>query len=283
VVKTTGGSIGETLIRADAGLRIVLGPEATAGNRPSKGAPTTSPMSRRPTTRMGVVWLIRHTLLRYLSRASGETDTLEDGEFEILQRVSRGEIPLRVHARRSTDIHSALRIAAEFNGMRLRLVLDEATEAYRAVDALARNAVPVVLGPLHAGPRTRYERREGYRASIRNAAVLARAGVPLAFRTAGDPDPSSLRTGVGLLIAAGLDRTKALEALTLQAARILGVADRVGSLEPGKDADLVVYDGDPFSPTTRILGVMVDGRLHYRNFPDEAMTGQKPTDRKQSE
>jgi len=282
VVKTTGGSLEETLVRADAGLRIALGSEATAGNRPSKGTPTTSLMSRRPTTRMGVVWLLRDTFLRYRSRAAGETDAMGDADFEILQRVGRGEIPLRVHARRATDIHTALRLVTEFDDLDLRLVLDEATEAYEAVDALARHEVPVVLGPFYAEPRTRYERREGYRSTIENAAVLARAGIPLAFRTAGEADPSRLRTDAGLLIAAGLDRSEALEALTLHAARILGVADRVGSLEPGKDADLVVYDGDPFSPRTRILAVMVNGRLRYR-VPENENTNKKATDGKKSE
>jgi imidazolonepropionase-like amidohydrolase len=282
VVKTTGGSLGETLVRDDAGLRITLGSEAKSGNRPSKGAPTTNLMSRRPTTRMGVVWLLRDTFFRYRSRARGETDAMGDADFEILKRVSRGEIPLRVHARRATDIHTALRLVTEFDDLDLRLVLDEATEGSAAVDVLARNEVPVVLGPFYAEPRTRYERREGYLSTIDNAAVLARAGIPLAFRTAGEADPSRLRTDAGLLIAAGLDRSEALEALTLHAARILGVADRVGSLVPGKDADLVVFDGDPFSPKTRILAVMVNGSLRYQVPANENMNP-KATDGKKSE
>ena len=263
VVKTTGGALSRVLVKADAGLKAVMGGEPSLGNRATRGAPTTSMFARRPTTRMGVVWLFREALYRYKDRdKTGGQKTIDPymaPDMAVVERVASGEIPLRIHARMATDILTALRLAVEFGDLDLDLIVDEATEAYKVAPALARNRARVVLGPLYFAPRSSMERREGHAVAYDNAAVLHRAGVPFALKTAGDADPSTLRTGAGLLVRYGLEHAAALRALTLDAAKIIGVDTRLGSLEVGKDADLVVFDGDPLSPTTKVKAVMVGG------------------------
>lgn len=274
VVKTTGGPPESVELREAAGLRVSLGPEASSGNRAVRGMESSSMFVRRPTTRMGTVWLLRHAFSRYRAGGSDAAEPMPAEELLVLRAVARGKLPIRFHARNATDIYTALRLAAEFDDMRWDVVIDEATEGYRVADALAKRHARVVLGPLYAAPRTNMERREGYATRTTNAAILHRAGVGIAFRSGGESDPENFRTNVGRLVADGLPHAAAVRALTLEAARILGVAERVGSLEVGKDADLVVFSGDPLSPTTRVLGVMVDGRWEHV-FPGGVKNEQK--------
>jgi len=255
VVKTHGGPLSRTLVKPDAGLRAVMGYEPSMGNRATRGAPTTNMFARRPTTRMGVVWLFREAFYRYKDRDRGEIAP----DLAVVKQVAEGKIPLRVHARAATDILTALRLAAEFDDFDLNLVVEEGTEAYKVADALARSRASVVLGPFYFSPRTTMERREGYDFALDCAAVLHRAGIPFAFRTGGESDPSTFRTGAGMSVRNGLDPAAAIRALTVNGARILGVEDRLGTLEAGKDADLVVFDGDPLSPATAVKAVMVNG------------------------
>lgn len=260
VVKTTAGPLSAVMVKADAGLKAVMGAEPSMGNTRSRGAPSTNMFVRRPNTRMGVVWLFREAFHAFRDhQTSPESGRISAGHA-VLSRVASGEIPLRMHARKASDILTAIRLAVEFDTMNLNLVVDEATEAYKVIPAMTRSGVKVVLGPFYFHPRSGMERQEGSDLALDNAARLHRAGIQFALRSAGDADPSSLRTGAGLLVRYGLDPSAALQALTLNAARILGVDHRLGSLEAGKDADLVVWDGDPLSPATRVKAVMVGGR-----------------------
>jgi imidazolonepropionase-like amidohydrolase len=265
VVKTTGGLPESVEVSDAAGLRVELGPEASSGNRATRGMESSNLFVRRPTTRMGTVWLIRHAFIRFQNGGSALVKEMPADELLVYRAVAKGKLPIRFHARRATDIHTALRLAAEFDAMNMNwnVVIDEAVEGYKAADALAAARARVVLGPFYASPRTSGERREGYAARADNAATLHRAGVPIAFRSGDQDDPDAFRTDVGRLVAAGLPHAAAIRAFTLEAARTLGVADRIGSLEEGKHADLVVFSGDPLSPTTRVLGVMVNGRWEH--------------------
>ena len=172
-------------------------------------------------------------------------------DLEALQPVLKGQVPLAVQANRASDLLAAVRLAAEF---RLRLVLVGASEAWMVADQLAQARVPVVVKPL-----TNIPSFESLGATLENAARLARAGVTFAFASFDTQNARNLRQETGNAIANGLDRDAALAAVTLAPARLWGVADRVGSLEAGKDADVVIWSGDPFELSTGADLVFIKG------------------------
>jgi imidazolonepropionase-like amidohydrolase len=174
--------------------------------------------------------------------------------METLVRVLDGEIPLMITAQQVPEIMAALRLQREFG---FRLILDGAAEAYLVLDEIKQAGVPVILHPTMVRPRG-----ETVNATLETAARLHEAGIPFAFQSGFEsyvPKTRVVLFEAAMAVANGLPRTVALEALTIQAARILGIADRVGSLEPGKDADLVLFDGDPFEYTTHVCGVIIEG------------------------
>ena len=163
----------------------------------------------------------------------------------------RGEIPLAVQANRASDLLAAIRLAEEF---KLKLVLIGAAEGWTIADELARKKIPVVVKPL-----TNIPSFEALAASLENAARLQRAGVTLVLSSFDTHNARNLRQEAGNAISHGLDREAALRAVTLNAARTWGIADRVGSIEVGKEADLVVWSGDPFELTTAADHVFING------------------------
>ena len=173
-------------------------------------------------------------------------------DLEALQPVLKGEVPLAITAHRASDLLAAMRLADDF---KLRLILLGAAEGWMVADEIARRKVPVVVKPLQNLPNF-----DSLGASLENAARLAKAGVAVAFATFEVHNSRNLRQEAGNAIANGFDRNAALEAVTLAPARVWGVADRYGSLEPGKDADVVVWSGDPFELTTGPEHVFVRGQ-----------------------
>jgi imidazolonepropionase-like amidohydrolase len=176
--------------------------------------------------------------------------------MEALASVLRREIPLLVSADRSQDIITALRLAKEFN---IRIVLDGAAEAYLVIDQIKAAGVPVIVHPTmeRAGG-------ESENLSMEAAATLRRAGIPIALQSGYETYVPKVRVVLfeaGVAAANGLSFTDALSAITIDAARILGISNRVGSLETGKDADLALFDGDPFEYTTHVTGVIVNGKV----------------------
>lgn len=178
-----------------------------------------------------------------------------DLKKEALLSLLRREFPARAHVNRAQDILAALRLAEEFG---FDLVLDHVTEGYLVADAIARRGVPCVVGPLpfaRRGPELK-------NISLANPARLAAAGVRLAITTDSPTYPAGyLPVHAGMAVREGLPYEEALRAITISAATILGVADRVGSLEPGKDADLVGFTGDPLQATSRVGLVVVSGEI----------------------
>ena len=172
-------------------------------------------------------------------------------DLEALRPVIRGEIPLAVQANRASDMLAAIRVAEEFN---LKLVLLGAAEGWMVADELARKRIPVVVKPL-----TNIPSFDALAASLENAARLQRAGVTVALSTFETHNARNLRQEAGNAIAYGLDRAAALQAVTLNAARIWDIADRTGSLEAGKDADVVIWSGDPFEVATSAEHVFIRG------------------------
>jgi imidazolonepropionase-like amidohydrolase len=173
-------------------------------------------------------------------------------DLEALQPVVRGEIPLAIQAHRASDLLAAMRLADEF---KLKLVLLGAAEGWMIADELARRHVPVVVKPL-----TNIPSFEALAASLENAARLQRAGVNLVLSSFDTHNARNLRQEAGNAVSNGLDRDAALRAVTLAPARAWGIADRAGSLEVGKDADIVIWSGDPFELTTAAERVFIRGR-----------------------
>ncbi|MEL6616541.1 MAG: amidohydrolase family protein, partial [Bacteroidota bacterium] len=168
-----------------------------------------------------------------------------------------GQMPALITAHRATDIMAVLRLAREFPDM--DVVLSGASEAFLVLDDIKASGVPVVLHP------TMY-RAGGETESIAfdTAALLREAGIPFAIQSGYEayvPKTRVVLFEAAVASAYGLAREHALAAVTIDAARILGIDDRVGSIEPGKDADLVLFDGDPLETITHVCTVVVDGRV----------------------
>jgi imidazolonepropionase-like amidohydrolase len=197
----------------------------------------------------------------YLARLDAEQRKSEadrkpvdrDLKLEALGMVLRREIPWRQHCHRADDIATALRIAAEFG---YDLVIDHGTEAHLLADILAAKDIPVIIGPLFTS-RSKVELRNR---SLANPGKLAAAGVTIAITTDHPVVPINfLAHQAALSVKHGLDRDTALRALTINPARIVGVEDRLGSIEPGKDADLVIWSGDPLDVLSRVERALING------------------------
>jgi imidazolonepropionase-like amidohydrolase len=254
-LKCWGRTVEEMLLRAPAGMKSALGenPKRVYGER-----------KQTPSTRLGTAAVIRGALVdaaNYLARLDAEQRKSEadrkpvdrDLKLEALGMVLRREIPWRQHCHRSDDIATALRIAAEFG---YDLVIDHGTEAHLLADILAAKDIPVIIGPLFTS-RSKVELRSR---SLDNPGKLAAAGVTIAITTDHPVVPINfLAHQAALSVKHGLDRDTALRALTINPARIVGVADRLGSIEPGKDADLVIWSGDPLDVLSRVERALING------------------------
>lgn len=215
-----------------------------------------------PVTRMGVAALLRKTL--YEAKAySDELLDYENGdanrptpdfEKEALVAVVRGKQRCRIHAHRADDIVTACRVAKEFD---LDFVIEHATEGYKVKDYLAENQVRCVVGPTMLSP----VKLELWDIRLENAKELSEAGVVIALTEDTDYNTWKLPIHVGVLIREGLDYDVALRGLTIEAARILKLEDRLGSIEVGKDADMALFDGDPFSNMTKCVMTIIDGEI----------------------
>jgi imidazolonepropionase-like amidohydrolase len=258
-LKCWGRTVDEMVLRAPAGLKSALGenPKRVYGDQ-----------KKTPATRLGIAAVIRGAFVdaaNYLQKLDAEAAKPEserkpvdrDLKLEALGMVLRREIPWRQHCHRADDIATALRIAAEFG---YDLVIDHGTEAHLLADLLAARDVPVIIGPLFTS-RSKVELRNR---SLANPGKLAAAGVTIAITTDHPVVPINfLVHQASLSVKFGLDRETALRALTINPARILGVADRLGSLEPGKDGDVVVWSGDPLDVLSRVERAFQDGREIY--------------------
>jgi imidazolonepropionase-like amidohydrolase len=216
--------------------------------------------ARAPGTRSKAIAMLRAELLKardYADKLAGPEDKrpTRDLRLEVLARVIRRETPLLMTAHRAVDIQAALRVAREFD---IRVVLDGAAEAHLMVEAIKAAGVPVIVHPtmFRAGGETENLSQE-------TAAVLRKAGIPVALQSGFEgyvPKTRVVLFEAGVAAARGLTFDQALATVTIDAARLLGVDRRVGSIEAGKDADLALFDGDPFEYTTHVTGVFIDGR-----------------------
>jgi imidazolonepropionase-like amidohydrolase len=234
VIKTTGvGLPAGRVLKERAALKLALGenPKRSYG-----------PRQALPVTRMGIAALIREKLSaarEYMNKRGGEDAPEFDAELDALAHVLRNKIPLHIHAHRADDILTGLRLAEEFC---LPAVLVHATQGHTIASTLAAMGVPVLCGPL-LGDRCKAELAG---ATPRAAGILGVAGVKTAIITDHPETPAQyLPLTAGLAVREGMAWEDALRAITIVPAQILGIADRVGSLEIGKDADICLFAGDP--------------------------------------
>lgn len=256
VLKTAGPSPAERLVRNIVHLRATLGPEPASGNaKPYYG--DFGMRTRRPQNRMGVDAIFREELARVRDLASVPDADLGVRET-LFRRVLRRDLPLRIRARSYMDIKAALRLQDEFG---FTWVLEDGTDAYRYLDELKARGIPVIYGPVYR-PKGRADfNAENDRWLVQTPRLLAEKGILFAFQNDASSPLWELRDDVIFAVCSGLDPGAALTALTSSAAAILGVGDRLGTLAPGKDADILIFSGEPLDPHSRLIKVLIGGRL----------------------
>ena len=301
IVKTIGNTVDEAVVVPEAMIAVTLGPSAfgEGGRSPgtrakemallrqdliraqefvARGARTTggqgntaggtdpAAVPRQPGEQIGARGTTDTTTpvgrppdagaVQGAAPSGGGTETGRDLRREAMARVIRREIPLLITAHRAQDITSALRLAREF---KVRIVLDGVAEGYLVADEIKRAGVPVIVHP------TMYRAAgETENLSMENASILRKAGIPIALQSGFEnyvPKTRVVLFEAGVAAANGLSFEEALASVTIDAARLLGVATRVGSLEAGKDADLALFDGDPFEYATHVTAVIVNGQV----------------------
>lgn len=237
-IKTYGRCVDRMIIKHPVAVKIALGENTKA---------TYGAYNKTPGSRLGIAALLRDTLSkaqRYrqaVDAAAGDLSKLPpfDLRMESLLPVMRGEIPLKTHAHRADDICTALRIAREFG---VKLTLEHCTEGYLILDEVAASGWPVIVGPSMMA-RSKVELRNQ---TFENARILDEAGVKIAITTDAPVDPLKfLLLEAQILVRAGLREETAWRAMTANPAEIVGISDRVGSIAPGKDADLVFFTANP--------------------------------------
>lgn len=245
IAKTPYNTVEKALVDSATTVSFTLGP-------------TVSRYFDKPGTRAKGVSMLRQKFIDaqdYLEKRQSDDPPSKNLEMETLADILEGKLSAMITAHRSQDIMSALRLQDEFG---FNMILDGAAEAYLLIDEIKEAGVPVIIHPTMI--RTSGASKN---ASFTTAAKLAEEGIPFAFQSGFEgyvPKTRIILYEAAIAAAYGLDRETALEALTLKPAELLGISDRVGSLAEGKDADLVLFDGDPLEYTTHVTGVFVDGK-----------------------
>ena len=267
VIKTAEGPLEEMLLNAQASIATTLSSEARKSGKESPG------------TRGKMLQMLRSKLIAaqeyarqqspeakdatkdQKSKEDGESDELaaRDLTLEALAKVIEGKTPLMITAHRAQDITNALRLAEEFG---FKLWLDGAAESYLLMEEIKTAKVPVIIHPSMA-------RAVGDREnmSFETAAKLVEAGIPVAIQSGFEayvPKTRVVLFEAAIAAANGLTFEQALATITIEAAQILGVEDRVGSIKVGKDGDLALFDGDPFEYVTHCVGTIIDGNVVSR-------------------
>jgi imidazolonepropionase-like amidohydrolase len=250
-VKTWGVCVDDMVVKDPVAMKCAFGenPKRVYQTKGDSARMTTAAKLRE------MLFLARDYMER--KQAAGD-DPLKKPKFdmklEALIPVLKGELPLKAHAHRADDICTAIRIAKEFG---VKMTLEHCTEGHLIPDIVARSGFPVAVGPT----LTNASKIELVNKTFDTPGVLARAGCQVSIITDNPVIPQSyLPLCAGLAVKAGMDPFAALQAITINPARHLGIQDRVGSLEPGKDADLVLAEGDALVSDSRVRSVLVSGQ-----------------------
>ncbi|HET7207328.1 MAG TPA: amidohydrolase family protein [Terriglobales bacterium] len=273
VIQLDGDTVDQVVVKTPVALIINLGEESKQ---------TYGKKQKAPETRMGQMAMLRQALLKaqhyretqeaYAKKQAGKNSgngsagPAESGDgksnappgrdlkMEALVAAMEGQVPVVARAERVSDIEMALRLADEFH---LKLVLSGAASAWRLADELARRKIPVLIGPVLEEPN----RMESLDVRLDNAARLYQAGVPIAFQTLADNEVRDLPFQVEYAIGYGLPEDAALSAVTLNPTRFFGLENRLGSIDVGKDANLLVLDGMPFHVKTHVVTELIAGKV----------------------
>lgn len=251
-IKTVGKRVEKMVIRDGVAMKCAFGENPKRVYR-----------DKRDSSRMTTAALLREILFKareYMEKKEAAGEDLSkrpafDIKLEALIPVLKREMPLKAHAHATEDIFTALRIAREFD---LRITLEHVTEGHLIVDELAKENVPMAVGPTLTSA-SKFELRNK---SWTTPGLLAAAGCQVSIITDSPVIPQEyLPLCAGLAVQAGMDPFAALQGITINPAKHAGIADRVGSLEAGKDADLVITDGCPFEVSSKVKYVLIDGNM----------------------
>lgn len=251
-IKTHGRSIDRLVVKDPAAMKVAFGENPKVNY---------SDQNRSPVTRMAIAAMLRKELFlaqQYLrKKGKGMKPEEQDFRYESWIPVLMGKIPLKAHVHRADDILTAIRIAKEFH---LSMTLDHCSEGHLIVEEVKESGFPAIVGPDLAS-RNKIEVQN---MAFKTVGILNRAGIKTAITT---DHPVSLIQALpicaGLAVKAGLSEEEALKSITIYAAQICGVDDRVGSLKKGKDADIVIFDGNPLEVATRTMCTLIDGEIIY--------------------
>ena len=253
-IKLLGNRVDNMIIKDPVAMKCAFGenPKRCYGQSGGKA----------PMTRMGVAAVLRELLFKAKRYAQDKKDGKNpafDMKLEAMQPVIEGKIPLKCHAHRADDILTAIRIAKEFG---LNMTMDHCTDGAIIADELAKEGFPAFIGP-SLGSKTKIELN---RKSFTTPGILHKAGVAVSIITDAPVIPLQyLPMCAGMAASAGLDIEEAWRAITINPATALGIADRVGSLEAGKDADIVIWTADPLTTVgAESYITIIDGKIAYR-------------------
>ncbi|HRX43039.1 MAG TPA: amidohydrolase [Clostridia bacterium] len=246
-LKTYGNSIEEMLLKEPVAMKMAF------GENPKR---VYNGQKKSPSTRMATAAILRQALMEaraYKERPEEEKDKI-DFKKEALAQVFDGLL-VKIHAHREDDILTAIRIGKEFG---LNFTIEHCTEGYIIKDILKKEGIPAIVGPLLSF-RSKFELTNS---TIKNPGLLQKHGVKTAIMTDHHVIPIQyLPLCAGVAVKEGMDELEALRAISIYAAEVTGIDDRVGSLEPGKDADIAVFDGNPLEIRTNVLATIINGEV----------------------
>ncbi|MBQ1271853.1 MAG: amidohydrolase [Clostridia bacterium] len=221
---------------------------------------------KMPMTRMGTGAVLRETLFNAKQYAEDKAAAEAEGKpfkkdfkLEALVPVVKGEMRCRIHCHRADDIMTAIRVSEEFG---LDYTVEHCTEGFKIADILAEKKVKCVVGPMRMIP----SKMEVWNCTIENPGMLEKAGVEISLTADAETATRWLPEEVGVAMAYGLSEEMAFKAMTINPAKVIGLDHRIGSIEPGKDADLAIFDGHPFSNFTRCKATMIDGKFWFNEL-----------------
>lgn len=259
-IKTFGNRIDNMIIKNPVAMKIAF------GENPKRFYHA---QDKAPSTRMSTAAILRETLFKAKKYSEDKEKSLTEGndapkfdfKLEALLPVMKKLIPLKAHAHRADDIFTALRIAKEFD---LDITLDHCTEGHLIADELAKENKNAIVGPSF-GSRSKFELKN---LTFETPKVLYEHGIKIAIMTDSPVIPLQyLSLCAGLSVKAGLPEEEAWKAITINAAEIINISDRVGSLEVGKDADIVIFKGNPLTDINHEVKLtIIDGNIVYNNL-----------------
>ncbi len=265
-LKTYGRRVEEMLLREPVAMKVAFGEN-----------PKTVYNEKRqmPITRMATAALLRENLIKakeymeLIEKHEEDPDENDkpdiDVKLDALIEVLRRKIPLKAHAHRADDILTAIRIAKEFN---TGITIEHCTEGHLIKDILKEEGVSAIVGPLLTD-RSKIELRNQ---SLKAPGILSKAGIKVAIMTDHPCVPVQYLSLCGAMaVREGMDEEEALKAITINAAELTGIADRVGSLEVGKDADIIVLDGHPFELKSKVVTTIINGSIVFERKEDEGI------------